>query len=165
MRYIGLIIFILVSISVHGQQVRTVARIYANGRELEIIAHGPPYFEFNENDTTLTATAKLYIDDFAKYYRDSLYIKQQFLIELTPGLTDKEREKDKDLGVKRLTAIINYLERKYGIDKNDFRARYRETITTDGCVGFVVKEKRSKRLTRKERKKIKLGDDEYFRDE
>lgn len=164
MKYIGLTILILISTSARGQ-VRTVGKIFVNGRELEIITHSPPYFEFNENDTTLTPTAKLYIDDFAKYYRDSLYIKRKFVIELIPGLTDNERKNNKDLGFKRLTTIINYLERNYGIDKSEFRVRYRETTTTDGCVGFLVKERKTKRLTRKERKKIKLEEDEYFRDE
>jgi len=165
MRQTSLTILILISISVRAQQVRTVGKVYVDGRELEVIAHGPPYFEFCDHDTTLTATAKQYLDDFGKDYKDNLYTKRQFLIELTPGLTEKEKALDKDLGIKRLKTIINYLERNYGIDKSEFRARYSETITADGCVGFIVKEKNTKRLTRKQKKKLKLEEDKYFRDE
>ncbi len=153
----------MTSISVLGQQVRTVRKFYVDGREIEIIAHGPPYFEFIEFDTTLTATVKQYIDDFGRHYKDSLYPKRQFLIELTPGLTEKEKVKDKDLGVKRLKTVLNYLERNYGIDKSEFKARYSETITTRGCVGFLLKEKKTKRLTRKDRKKLKADEDNYFK--
>jgi len=165
MRQIYLTILILISIPVWGQQVRIVGKVYVDGRELEVIAHGPSYFEFNEHDTTLTATAKQYLDDFGKDYKDNLYSKRQFLIELTPGLTEIEKVKDKDLGIKRLKTIINYLERNYGIDKSEFKARYSETITTDGCVGFLVKEKNQKRLTRKDRKKLKKEEDNYFKEE
>jgi|JI10StandDraft_1071094.scaffolds.fasta_scaffold176928_5 hypothetical protein len=165
MRQICLTILVLNSISVWGQQVRTVGKFYVDGREIEVIAHGPPYFEFMEFDTTLTATAKQYIDDFGKDYKDNLYPKRQFLIELTPGLTEIEKAKDKDLGIKRLKTVLNYLERNYGIDKSEFKARYTETITTQGCVGFLVKEKKTKRLTRKERKKLKADEDNYFKEE
>jgi hypothetical protein len=164
MRQIFLKTLILISITVWGQQVRTVGKVYVDGRELEVIAHGPSYFEFNEHDTTLTATAKKYLDDFGLDYKNNLYSKRQFLIELTPGLTEIEKVKDKDLGIKRLKTIVNYLERNYGIDKSEFKARS-ETITTDGCVGFLVKERNSKRLTRKERKKLRRDEDNYFRDE
>lgn len=165
MRQISLTILILISISARGQQVRTVGKVYVDGRELEVVAHGPPYFDFNDYDTTLTATAKLYLDDFGRDYKDNLYPKRQFLIELTPGLTEPERAWDKDLGVKRLKTVINYLERNYGIDKSEFKARYSETITTDGCVGFLVKEKNPKRLTRKDKKKLKKEEDNYFKEE
>jgi hypothetical protein len=165
MRQVCLTILALISIPVWGQQVRPVGKVYVDGRELDVIAHGPPYFEFNEYDTTLTATAKEYLDDFGQSYKDSLYNKRNFLIELTPGLTEKEREKDKDLGVKRLKTIINYLERNYGIDKSEFRARYSETATTDGCVGFIVKENNPKKTTRREKKILKKEEDNYFREE
>jgi hypothetical protein len=165
MRQICLTILILISVPVWGQQVRTIGKVYVDGRELEVIAHGPPYFEFNEYDTTLTAKAKKYLDDFGQSYKDSLYSKRKFLIELTPGLTEKEREKDKDLGVKRLKTVINYLEFNYGIDKNEFRARYSETITTDGCVGFIVKEKNSQKMTRREKKRLKKKEYNYFKEE
>lgn len=163
MRQISLTIFLLATISVWGQQVRTVGRVYVDGRELEIVGHGPPYFEFNENDTTLTATARQYLDDFGQSYRDSLYLKRKFLIELTPGLTEMERKLDEDLGVKRVMTVMNYLQRNYGIDNSEFKARYSETITTDGCVGFLIKEKSPKRLTRKDRKTLKKEEDNYFK--
>jgi hypothetical protein len=102
MRQICLTILVLNSISAWGQQVRTVGKVYVDGRELEVIAHGPPYFEFMEFDTTLTATAKQYLDDFGQDYRDNLYPKRQFLIELTPGLTEREKARDKDLGSKKI---------------------------------------------------------------
>ena len=165
MRQICLTILILISIPGLGQQVRTVGKVFLDGREFEVIAHGPPYFDFNEYDTTLTTTAKQYLDDFGQDYKNNLYPKRQFLIELTPGLTDKERKNDPDLGVKRLMTVMHYLERNYGIDKSEFRARYSETITTDGCVGFIIKEKDSKKLTRKERKKFKKEEDNYFKEE
>jgi len=165
MRQIIVTILILTSISVRGQQVRTVGKVYVDGRELKVIAHGPPYFEFNEFDTTLTTTAKQYLDDFGRDYKDNLYTARQYLIELTPGLTEKEKAQDKDLGIKRLKTIINYLEHNYGIDKSEFKARYSETITTDGCVGFLVKEKKPKRLTRKDKKNLKKDEDNYFKEE
>lgn len=153
----------LISIPVWGQQVRIIDKVYVDGRELEVVAHGPPYFEFNEYDTTLTTVAKQYLDDFGRSYRDGLYGKRKFLIELTPGLTEKEREKDKDLGIKRIKSIINYLEHNHDIDKSEFRARYYETITTKGCVSFIVSEKNPAKTTRRERKKMKKEEDYYFK--
>jgi hypothetical protein len=166
MKQICLTILTLISLSVWGQQVRTIGKVYIDGRELEIIAHGgPPYFEFNEYDTTLTTAAKQYLDDFGRSHKDSLYTKRKFIIELTPGLTEKERKKDQDLGLKRLKIVMDYLERNYEIDKSEFRARYSETITNDGCVGFIVKEKDPKRTTRREKKKLKKEEDNYFKEQ
>ena len=161
---ISVIFFLLATWSCFGQ-VRTIGKIYVDGRELEIVAHGPPYFEFNEFDTTLTKAAQEYLDDFGKDYSDSLLARHQFLIELTPGLTAAEQKKNKDLGVKRLKVIMNYLERNYRIDRTQFKARYSETITNDGCVAFLVKEKGRKKITRKERRRMKMEEDSYFKSE
>lgn len=155
---------VLTSITTWGQ-VRIVGRVNVAGRELEVVAHGPPYFEFNEYDTTLTTAAKKYLDDFGQSYKGSLLSERKYLIELTPGLTKKESEKDKDLGIKRLRTVITYLEQNYGIEKNEFRARYTETITNDGCVAFLVKEKNTKKKTKREKKRLKKEEDNYFKDE
>ena len=72
--------------------------------------------------------------------------------------------KDQDLGVKRLKTVMDYLERNYRINKSEFRARYSETITNNGCVGFIVKEKNPKKTTRRERKKLKKEEDIYFKE-
>ena len=164
MKQIFLTILTLISLPAWGQQARTIGKVYVDGRELEIIAHGPPYFEFNEYDTTMTTAAKQYLEGFGRSYKDNLYSKRKFIIELTPGLTEKERMKDQDLGVKRIKIVMDYLEHNCGINKSEFRARYSETISNDGCVGFIVKEKRPKRTTRRERKKLKKEEDTYFKE-
>jgi hypothetical protein len=162
---ITIILFLLTSSLTARGQVRTVGKVYVDGRELEIIAHGPPYFEFNPFDTTLTKSTMQYLDDFGKYYKDSLFHDHKYVIELTPGLTIEEREKDKDLGIKRIVAVMDYLKRQHGIERNEFKARYSETITTDGCVAYLVKEKNPKKLTRKKKRKLKIEEDEYFREQ
>lgn len=104
-----------------------------------MVAHGVPYFSFQEFDTTLTDAAKEYLDAFGRYYRDSLLRERQYIIHLTPGSSDAERKQDADLGFKRAKVVAHYLDRNYGIGERNFRIRSRETVTTV-CVGFIVKE-------------------------
>lgn len=165
LKQISLTILIVTSISVRAQQVRTVGKLHFDGRELEVIAHGPPYFEFNDYDTTLTATAQQYLDAFGQDYKDNLYANQNFLIELTPVLTENEKAQGKDLGIKRLQTIISYLELNYGIGKSEFRARYSEPITACRGVAFIIKEKKPKKITRSGMKRLKNDEDKYFKEE
>lgn len=135
---------------------------------MEMVAHGVAYFSFNEFDTTLTNTAKEYLDIFGKYYRDSLLSKRLWIIDLMPGASDAERQRDVNLGLKRARIVVHYLETNYGIAGRNFRIRLHERSTSN-CVGFIVKERHPKRAARRERRKLKreggrFEEDAYFKD-
>lgn len=133
-----------------------------------MIAHGVPCFSFHELDTSLTDATKAYLDVFGRYYQDSLLSENKYVIELTPGVTDAEWERDTRLGFTRAKIVIRYLEKNHGIGMQNFKIRVHETVHTI-CVGFVVKERRSKGATRRERRKLKregklIDEDTYFRE-
>jgi hypothetical protein len=136
MRQLTVIILFATSLTTLGQ-VRSVGKVYIDNRNH--FSFSQPYFEFNEHDTTLTQTSQQHLNDFGRLYKDSVHSKHILYIELAPSLTDEEQEREEDLGLKRMMAIVNYLTGNYKIDKSRFKACFKETITNDGCVGFLNK--------------------------
>jgi hypothetical protein len=164
------IVFLALILRITGAsgQVISVTKFFHNGKEMEMVSHGVPYFSFHEFDTSLTEAAKGYLDVFGRYYWDSLLSDRQYIIDLTPGATDAERTRDAALGFRRAKVVIHYLEVNYGIAKRNFRIRSHETITTT-CVSFIAKEGRLKRAAKRERRKLKreeghIDEDAYFRE-
>lgn len=66
-RIIILALILQITLTASLAQVVSVNKFYHNGKEMEMVAHGVAYFSFNEFDTTLTNTAKEYLDIFGKY--------------------------------------------------------------------------------------------------
>ena len=127
-------------------QIRTVS---VNGRKFEVSTGKVSYFEFAPFDTLLTNTTIEYLNEFGNLYKDSLHGKQSYLIDVTRGLTNKERNVNGRLGGQRLMVVINYLEKPFGINMSEFRARFSETVTIS-CEAYLSSDKQKTKLKKRE---------------
>jgi hypothetical protein len=148
---------IIVIISISWNSWGQVEKIEVNGKDVKIYNVSFNCFEFNPLDTTLTKNGLERLNEFGKFYKDSLLPKQNYLISLSVGLTKEEKDAHEELALKRVMIIISYLERNFEIKKNEFMERYTETVTTEACVGFLVSESAGyeKKPTRKKKWKLK----------
>jgi hypothetical protein len=136
------VVFYVVVISAPAQVI-SINTYRHHGKKVEIPSLGLSGFAFHKFDTTLTDTARLYLDVFAQHYRDSLFSDRQYMIDLTCSMTETEKNHDDSLGYKRLKVVIHYLDKNYGMGVQNFRGRFQVTVTHI-CTGTVGKERRSK---------------------
>lgn len=119
-----------------------VGKIYIRGTTREVITGQIDHFEFNPFDTTLTQASYEYLNKFAAFYNDSLSRNYSYVVALAPDSTGD------GISYERLLAILNYLQKNFNIDRSKFRARYRETISTE-CHAYIAPSKRSLKKAKK----------------
>ena len=167
-RFVFLAIMIYTTAGTAVAQVISISKFYHDGKEMEMYAHGVPYFSFHEFDTVLTDTAREYLAAFGKCYKENYLPGRMYIIDLTAGMSEAEQAADPNLGLRRAEIIINYLNNHYGIGDRNFRIRSHETVHTN-CVAFGINERHPKRIARRERRKYghtekTLNEDAYFKE-
>lgn len=72
------------------------------------------------------------------------------MIELASDLTSEEGDVNGRLDGRRLMVVINYLEKTFGINRSEFRARFSETVTIS-CEAYLANDKHKRKLKKKKK--------------